>query len=130
MNMRTEYKPFFDALSNSNLRFPYCEACGRFHWYPMIACPNCQSADIIWREITPKGSVYSWTVVRHGFGAAPERPLPNVIALVTFPEAPGIRLLTNLEEVDIQTLAVGMQVQAAFGRCESLPKRLVFVPAQ
>lgn len=127
--MRPEYKPFFEALSTSSLRFPFCEACGRFHWYPMLACPHCQSSHIIWADVAPRGSVYSWTVVRHAFGAVPEPPLPVIVALVTFPDAPGIRLLTNLEQIDPQSLSVGMQVQAAFGSSCSSPGRLVFVPA-
>lgn len=109
-----EFAGFFEAARGGRLAFPRCESCGRFHWYPMKACPHCRSRDIAWRPVAGNGEIFSWTVVRHAFDPAYRDRLPYVIALVEFADAPGIRLVTNIEEADPESLRIGMQVRPVF----------------
>lgn len=48
-----EFAPFWRNVAERRLCFPRCEACGRFHWYPLTRCPHCFSADIEWRASSP-----------------------------------------------------------------------------
>src|SRR5262245_53985195 len=91
-----EFLPHFEGLACREIRLPCCGECGRFHWYPMPRCPHCQSSDIRWTSITGAARLYSWTVVRHAFHPSLRGALPYVVALVTFDDAPGVRLITNL----------------------------------
>jgi len=57
-----EFAPFWHNVAKRRLGFPRCEACGRFHWYPLTRCPHCFAADIEWCAVEPRGTLYSWTV--------------------------------------------------------------------
>src|SRR5690349_4188942 len=90
MSTPDEFKPFFSALSRRTIAFPKCEQCGRFHWYPMMRCPHCLGERIGWKDVRPKGSVYTWTVYRHAFQPAWKTKLPYVVGVVEFDDAPGV----------------------------------------
>lgn len=105
-----EFQGFFDGLAAGRLAFPCCRRCGRHHWYPMPRCPSCLAAEIDWRPVAGRGEILSFTVVRHAFDKG--RALPYVVALVTFPDAPGVRLVTRIVGVEPDGLAIGLPVQA------------------
>src|SRR5215831_18879510 len=95
-----EFQPFFNSLSSGKLSFPSCHACGRFQWYPMDTCKFCGSRDISWKPISGRARLFSWTIVRYRFGRSVSQKLPYTVALVEFDEAPGVRLITNLVDID------------------------------
>lgn len=109
-----EFGGFFEAARREELAFPHCGDCGRFHWYPMKACPHCRSRNIAWRQVEATGTVYSWTAVRHAFDPAYRERLPYVIALLEFEEAPGIRLVTNIEDAPPDNLRIGDRMRPRF----------------
>ncbi len=106
-----EFGGFEALLARGRIGFPRCLGCGRFHWYPMKRCPHCRSRELEWHPVSGEGRLYSWSVVHHRFD--PELPLapPYVVALVEFDDAPGVRLVTNLEEADPSRLAIGMRLE-------------------
>lgn len=105
------FRGHFDHLSAGKLAFPFCEECGRWHWYPMPLCPHCRSSRLSWRPVSGTGEIWSWTVVRHAFDASHRDKLPYVVALVCFEEAPGIRLVANVEAASPDELRIGMPVE-------------------
>lgn len=109
--MQSEFKGFFNNLALGKLAFPNCKSCGAFHWYPMKYCPHCQSANIHWQPVGGIGRVYSWTVVRHSFNTVHTLPLPYVVALLEFEDAPNVRLITNLVDTAPESLTIGMKVE-------------------
>lgn len=109
----------FAGLREGALRFPYCAACARFHWYPMPRCPHCRAPSWSWRAVAGRAELYSWTVVRHPFDPAFAAELPYVVALVTFADAPEVRLVTNLVGVEAARIAIGMAVDPVFDRAGS-----------
>jgi uncharacterized OB-fold protein len=123
-----EFRPFFEHLKAGRLAFPYCEDCGRYHWYPMPRCPHCRGVEIAWRAVEGPAEVYTWTVVRHAFDPALADELPYVVALVVFAEAPGVRLLTNLVEVEPADIAIAMAVAPIFPEPSEPSPRVTFRP--
>jgi len=99
-NDEPEFTPFWEHLGRGEIAFPRCLDCGRHHWYPKALCPWCQSTRIEWTPVTGAAELYSWTVVRHAFTAEYQDKIPYTVALVEFPDAPGVRLLTNLSPDD------------------------------
>jgi uncharacterized protein len=103
-----EFQPFFEGLTRGCISFPRCVNCERFHWYPTSFCPYCGSDAIQWKEIDGTATLYSWTTVHHAFSADLAMSLPYIVALVEFPEAPGIRLVTNIVGSDSKGLFENM----------------------
>lgn len=123
-----EFQPFWDAAAAGELRFPFCRSCQRFHWYPMIRCPHCSAADLSWRAIDPSGSLYSWTIVQRPFDAAFNDRTPYIVGLLEFPGAPGVRLITNLIDIDTDLVEFGLAVAPAFDLYDVAESRLMFRP--
>ncbi|MGD9880812.1 MAG: OB-fold domain-containing protein [Enhydrobacter sp.] len=109
-----EFAPFWHNVAKRRLGFPRCEACGRFHWYPLTRCPHCFAADIEWCAVEPRGTLYSWTVVRHAFAPTFVDRLPYVVGLIEFPDAPGIRLVSEVRAASTDALWILMPVRAVF----------------
>jgi uncharacterized OB-fold protein len=82
-----ETRPFWDAAAAGKLLVKRCTACGAAHHYPRARCPFCGSERTEWTEASGLGTVYSYSVFRHG-------PIPYAIAYVTLEE--GVTLMTNL----------------------------------
>jgi len=82
-----------DALDAGELRFPRCEACGSWNWYPLPRCRACGSAAQTWTAVALEGTLYSWTRVHHAFARESVAELPYVTGVVDITAAPGVRLV-------------------------------------
>jgi hypothetical protein len=58
--------------------------------------------------------VFSYTLVTHGVHPALMESLPFNVVLVEFPEAPGVRLVSNVIDTEPHELKVGMAVQVVW----------------
>jgi uncharacterized OB-fold protein len=102
----------WEAAQQRRLAIQQCAACGTFMHYPSALCINCQSADLGFTDVSGLGTVYSFAIVRHNFH--PAFIPPYVIALIDLDDAPGVRMYTNILEVDYDDLHIGMAVKATF----------------
>lgn len=107
----TATEPFWQAAKERRLVAPRCAACGTFRMPPTPFCPECQSTDIDWVELSGEAEVYSYSVV-HGFPGHPDLLL--VAAVVDLAGAPGARLVTNIVGIDPGTVEIGMRVTVDF----------------
>ena len=102
--VNAENKPYFDAAAQGRLLLKRCVACTEFHYYPRTLCPFCFSERTEWREAAGTGTIYSFTVMRHGTAFA--------AAYVTLQE--GVTMLTNLVDCDLAALRIGQTVRVVF----------------
>lgn len=124
-----EFLPHIQGLANREIRIPRCADCLRFHWYPMPACPHCQSDALKWEVVGSDARLYSWTRVRHAFHPSLEKELPYTVALVTFSDAPGVRLVTNLVDEGSAALHCDMRLAAVFDPQGDSQAKVRFRPA-
>jgi len=125
-----EFHAFFAHLREGRVAFPRCNDCGKLHWYPMKLCPHCQSSDIGWQPMRGPGELWSWTIVRHPFDPSYADKVPYVVALVTYPDAPGIRLIANIEGVPLDGLKIGMPLELAQPASNAEMPRVLFHPVK
>jgi len=102
---------YWAAAAEGRLVLPKCSECGLVHWYPRPFCPDCSSRSIEWIHSDGAGEIYSFTITRRGQGAYREAS-PYVLAYVELDEGP--RVLTNIVDADLETLAIGQRVTATF----------------
>jgi len=81
------------AIEAGELRFPRCDACGRWNWYPLPRCRSCGADAQRWTAVAPKGILYSWTRVHRAFARESVADLPYVTGIVDITGAPGVRLV-------------------------------------
>ena len=104
--------PFWAGLRAHELRILRCPECRTYVHPPQASCPKCLSLDLTADAVSGQGTVYSFTVVNREF--APGIKPPYVAALVDLAEQDGLRLVTNLVNVTIADVRIGMPVQVVF----------------
>ncbi|WP_181784229.1 Zn-ribbon domain-containing OB-fold protein [Pseudonocardia pini] len=119
-------EPFWEAARQDRLVAPKCGDCGTFRLPPTPFCPNCQSKDVDWTELSGAAEVFSFSVV-HGYPGIPDITL--VAAVLDLPDAPGARLIGNIVDVDPATVAIGDRVQVFFSPIADGWKLPLFRPA-
>ena len=120
-------RPYWSEAGRGRLVAARCASCGAFRAPPTPYCPVCLSGMLEWPVLSGRAELYSYTVINRS--RLPEAPEFYVPAIVTLPDAPGIRLVTNIATEDIDALAIGLPLQVRFhplGRELALP---FFVPA-
>lgn len=117
-----ETQPFWDATAEGVLRLPHCDDCGWVIFYPRNQCPKCRSRDTTWRDLSGRGTVYSYTVTRR-IGGRWREHTPLVLAYVELEEGP--RMMTNIVDCDAEEVVIGMSVAVTFddtGEGNAIPR--------
>jgi uncharacterized OB-fold protein len=91
-----------------------CEACGYLSHPPDVACARCGAAALDPVPMSGFGTVYSFTIVRQAFDAAFLPEIPYVVALVELDEQPGLLLLANIIDTDVDEVDIGLRVEVTF----------------
>ena len=100
-----ESKPFWQAANEGRFLIKRCIDCNKAHWYPRAVCPLCFSSNTEWQQSEGIGTIYSFTVMRHG-------PEPFVLAFITLKEGP--TMLSNIVNCDPNQVAIDMPVKVKF----------------
>lgn len=101
--------PYWRAVAEGVLALPFCQDCGRAHFYPRPACPWCGGERIDWRPASGRGTVYSFSVVYRAPSPAFKGDLPYVVAIVETEEGP--HLMSRVVGVAPEAVAIGMALQ-------------------
>jgi hypothetical protein len=108
-------RPFWDACNEERLIIQYCERCSRFQHPPEAACFECGSADRLgWREVSGRGTIYSYGVVYDTPIAALQMDQPYNVAVIDLDDAPGINVLSHLPGTPPDAVPIGAKVTLIF----------------
>lgn len=91
--------PFWDAAAQGRLSLQHCEACGQHCFYPRPICPHCWSDRLVWKTVSGRGRLKSWTVVHKPGHPAWVPAAPYTLGVVELEEGPTLlTLLVNAAE--------------------------------
>lgn len=106
--------PFWDAARQHRLTAAQCADCGHFRMPPTPFCPHCRSQRLNWPELSGRGTLYSFTVVRRLALNGAEAHLPYAPCVIELDNAPGARLISNMTSCRISDLKIGRAVKIAW----------------
>jgi uncharacterized OB-fold protein len=104
--------PFFDGLRNEEVVLQYCSRCDQFMHPGTVVCPSCLVPELQWVPTSGQGELYSFGIFHRSFHPAFDGLVPYHVAVVELIEGP--RLVSQLIDVGLNELYVGMPVQADF----------------
>jgi uncharacterized OB-fold protein len=106
--------PYWAAAARHVLAIARCSRCGSYALPPGQACPQCGSTDpeYDYREVSGRGRVRSWTVIRKSF--LPGFEVPFLLVDVELDEQPELRMIGRLLDGPDATLETGAAVTVAF----------------
>jgi uncharacterized OB-fold protein len=108
-------KPFWDYCSQHELRMQYCKDCNEWVWYPKALCPSCgKRTGIEWRQMSGKGKVYSFTIIRQVVDNSPafNKDLPFAVGVIELEEGP--RIYSNLTGANPEEISIGNDATVYF----------------
>ena len=84
-------QPFWDGTKAGKLMIQKCQDCGTWVFCPRPVCGDCASDKLEWVEVSGKGKIFSFTVIREVVGQAlrgfaPD--IPYVTAWIDLDEGP------------------------------------------
>jgi len=110
---------FWEGVDRGQLLVQRCSGCGHLRHPPGPMCPECLSLDWEPQPLAGHGKVFTFMVSRH-----PTQPddNPRIVALVDLPE--GVRMVSNLVDIDIARVETGMPVRIVYREVngETLPQ--------
>ena len=106
--------PYWEGLQNNVLELQYCQSCGSWQWGPEWICHHCLNDNLIFREVKPQGTIYSYERVWHPVHPALAEQGAYLIVLVEMPEAGDVRLIGNLVGDPHQSVEIGNLVKGVF----------------
>lgn len=103
---------FWRGGSSSQLLIAWCDACVGWRHPSLALCPECLAPIKEWRPVSGKARVEAVTVNHQRWfdGLEP----PYAIAVVALAEDPYVRLTTNIIGAPLESISIGMPVQARF----------------
>lgn len=105
-------RDFWTGGKDNELRFQRCQQCGYYNHPPTPICPSCHSKELKFEVVSGKASLWTFTVNHQPWMPGPE--LPFVVAIVAIPEQEGLRLTTNLVDVEPDDVKIGMPLEVTF----------------
>jgi uncharacterized OB-fold protein len=103
--------PYWEAAAEHRLVVPRCTGCGTFRLPPSPFCWKCQSQSVDWVEQPGRGTVYSFTVVWHPVLPDMADAVPYVPAVVSLPDAGGVRVVGSMVDVRPSEVHIGLDVE-------------------
>lgn len=100
------------AAREGRLAIQHCRDCGQWIHYPGPICDRCLSTDLVFDDVSGRGTVESFSTVYRAFGSDFSGDLPYTVALVRLDE--GVGLLTWLTGIEPEQAAIGMPVEVVF----------------
>ena len=107
-----ESRAFWTGGHNSELLINRCHGCGHFFHPPGPACWRCRSTDVAPEPVSGRATVAAFTVNRQNW--IPGFEPPYVVAIVELDDEPDVRLITNVVDVPVEDVRVGMPVEVFF----------------
>jgi len=107
-----ETKPFWDAAREHRLVIQRCRDCGKHQTYYRAFCCHCWSHALDDETVDGTGTVWAHTVAYQNKTPGWEDFVPYVLAAVELGE--GVKLMTNIINVDPEEVRVGMPVKVTF----------------
>jgi uncharacterized OB-fold protein len=85
---------------------------------PAPFCWNCRAQDVEWVTLTGMASVYTFTVARQPLIPQLRDVVPYIVAVVELDDAPGVRLIANLVDIDVDRVEIGMPVEVVWDQVD------------
>ncbi len=104
--------PYFAGARDGALRLQQCRSCRQYVFYPRAWCPACRHTDLHWVDVSGRGLVVTFSVVRQAPSPAFAAEVPYVLAVVELAEGP--QVMANIVGAAPERVHVGLRVRVVF----------------
>lgn len=110
-------KPFWQGLKEGEIRIQQCNQCDGWVFFPRRHCSHCMSHDLVWKPVSGKGKLYSYTLTR--IPTLPEfaDEMPQALAVVELEQ--GVRINTTLVGLEEEQIKIGMELKPVLNQVDA-----------
>jgi uncharacterized protein len=108
----SDSKTYWEAAKNNKLMVQYSPETKEYFLYSKQLTSIKNSKNIEWREVSGKGTIYSFTVIHVPAGPAFLEDTPYVVASITLDE--GARIISNILTDNVNTISIGDKVKVIY----------------
>lgn len=105
-------EPFWTSGKDGLLRFAQCLDCSGYMQPPQPICGTCRSQKIVMTPVSGRAVVVALTINVQQW--LPDFPPPYVIAIMAIEEDPSVRFMSNVVNVAVTDVQIGMRVRVLF----------------
>lgn len=105
---------FWEGALQGRLMIARCADCGLFMHPPMPVCGACRSTHVAPEQVSGRGMVHAFTIVRRTFHPGFAADIPYVVAIIALDEQAGLHLVSNVVACAQAQLVVGLPVTVHF----------------
>lgn len=105
-------KAFWAGGANGELLITRCRGCGHFFHPPAPICWRCRSTDVGPEPASGRATVAAYTVNWQPW--IPGLEPPYIVAMVELADEPDVRLITNIVDIALDDIRVGLEVEVFF----------------
>jgi uncharacterized OB-fold protein len=91
-----------------------CDGCRQYVWYPETPCRFCGASALKWTQVSGRGTLFSWSVIRHAWIPEFAALLPFVTGLVALEEDRAVRVVSYVVDCVAEALCCDMPVEVVF----------------
>jgi len=106
---------FFEAAKRGELLYQRCPSCGHRQFYPRALCTAC-GGEPAWATAAGRGVVHTFTIVRQNGQPPFKDELPYAVAMIELEE--GVRMMGNVTGCPVESVRIGMPVEAYAVECD------------
>jgi uncharacterized protein len=103
---------FWASAKEERLCLQRCISCHTYRYPPGYLCRHCGSPDSEWVEVSGRGIIYSFSIVRRGPTPEFSSITPYILALVQLEEGP--RMMAHILEDAQDRVSIGDRVSVVF----------------
>ena len=122
----TTTRPFWDGLNERKVQIQRCDGCDSWVFYPRTRCPSCLSDQLIWREVSGRGVLYTYTLARQPTAPHFADEMLQQLAVVELDE--GVRMTSTLVNVEPTDIVIGMRLRPYFDQVTDAVTLLRYQP--
>jgi uncharacterized OB-fold protein len=105
-------RPFWEGCKAGKLRMQQCGDCGHIRFPINSVCPKCLSGKFEWKDLSGRGTVFSYVVFHQVYNKAFAGDVPYNVAMVQLEEGP--RMYSNVIGVPNDAVKVGDPLEVVF----------------
>jgi uncharacterized OB-fold protein len=108
--------PYWEGARDHRLVLQRCTECLLLSAQPRVTCPQCHGSEFEWTEVSGRGSLHSYAIVRQTTAPGFQDEVPYVVAHVQIEEEATCYISTNLlvAESDYDALTIDLPVVVVF----------------
>jgi len=114
---------YWETAKLNKLMIQYSKDTKEYFLYSKQLTNTQDSTNIEWKEVSGKGTIYSYTVIHTPAGPAFTDDVPYIVASITLDE--GARIITNIKINNEEKISIGDKVKVFFDKQEdgfTIPK--------